>query len=172
MIFNYLLFRDTVLGGDVNESLSSTLAGLRETYYDYNMAKHSEIQFILFNPSPKQIKILILVGSEEGRSVKHKTQVARRDSYSRCTLYRVSNSNLHQGLQFSTQNIPVHKMVYIPVPYRSWLPHLYVIIVHCTVQYSQIVHCTVQYSQIVHCTVQYSQITEIYFCTLLIRRQQ
>ena len=43
MIFNYLLFRDTVLGGDVNESLSSTLAGLRETYYDYNMAKHSEI---------------------------------------------------------------------------------------------------------------------------------
>ena len=38
-----VVFREVVGAPDGADSLSSTLAGLRESYYDYNIAKHSDI---------------------------------------------------------------------------------------------------------------------------------
>jgi hypothetical protein len=39
-----VLFREVLVPGDVSgDSLSSALAGLRESYYDYNMPKVSEM---------------------------------------------------------------------------------------------------------------------------------
>ena len=43
LIIKKTIFREVLVPGEVGDSLSSALAGLRESYYDYNMPKVSEM---------------------------------------------------------------------------------------------------------------------------------